>query len=965
MGFGAIAVFTILAGVIGIFAFANSWAAIDHITRSRLPTLTIAHQLARQSKAIAATAPTLLVAKVQSQRLTASDRITDQTRWLEELVGKLRQAGVGSLAAIEREEARLLQSFRKLDQLVEAHIAARIGKDRAALELVASYRAFKDAVESRTRDDRAESAASTTPSSALGAAVANSLLAAAHAARPEHLKEIEKEFLRATRQWEATLAAASGEVEPGILETFERIARFGTDPDNLFQLRARELEAGAIAQRFQYVYNQNANRLAIAASNVVESVQADIAFAARTSHADLIRSGSILFFIALVCVSGAIALSLQIARNIGGRLAALGKSMEVHAAGGTCEIPSGGDDEIARMSGALRSFIETIGHREEALRESEKRFRQMAEQIKDVFWMHEVDTGAVVYASPAYETIWGRSLELAYENPETWIESVHPEDRQRVIDNFHEMLQGNPYEEEYRITLPDGSIRWIRDRGFPVEDEDGRIYRLAGLAQDITERKRAEDALIETNRALKTLSSCNEALLRATTESELLNEICRIIVEVGGYRFAWVGAAENDAAKTVRPVARFGYEEGYLETRPVIWADNDKGQGPTGIAIRSGKPSVEGNILESPSLEPWHAAMVERRYAGIAVLPLLADAKAFAALNIYASEPDAFDRNEVRLLTELANNLSYGIMALRGAAERKLAQKALGESERALQERVADLEEAQRRLELQGADLVRSANDLGDARDQAEAANQAKSEFLANMSHELRTPLNAIVGFSEIMKQETMGPVGNARYLEYANDIHRAGHHLLDLINDILDLSKVESGKDELHEETLEIGDLVDSVRVLVSGRAEREDIALRFDLEDLPALRADARKLKQILVNLLSNAIKFTETGGRVTFRAWTRADSGLVFQIVDTGIGIASDDIPKALAPFRQIEGALARKYPGTGLGLPLAKALVEMHGGTLDLQSELGVGTTVTVRFPAERIVVPEPLARKRLG
>jgi hypothetical protein len=265
-----------------------------------------------------------------------------------------------------------------------------------------------------------------------------------------------------------------------------------------------------------------------------------------------------------------------------------------------------------------------------------------------------------------------------------------------------------PYEIEYRLVLTSGEVRHNHEIARPEFDESGGYLGHFGTTQDITdriqaedalrevrdelelrvkertrdieetnetlnreitERKRAENSLIETNRALKTLSGCNEALLRATTESELLNEICRIIVEVGGYRFAWVGAAEDDAAKTVRPLARFGYEKGYLETRPIIWADNDRGQGPTGIAIRSGKPSVEGNILESSSLAPWHAAMVERRYAAIAVLPLLADAKAYAALNIYASEPDAFDRIEVRLLTELANNLSYGIMALRGGAQ--------------------------------------------------------------------------------------------------------------------------------------------------------------------------------------------------------------------------------------------------------------------------------------------------------
>ncbi len=287
--------------------------------------------------------------------------------------------------------------------------------------------------------------------------------------------------------------------------------------------------------------------------------------------------------------------------------------------------------------------------------------------------------------------------------------------------------------------------------------------------------------------------------------------------------------------------------------------------------------------------------------------------------------------------------------------EQRRAEEALLASEHALQERVADLEEAQRKLEMQGADLVRLADDLLIARDEARAADRAKSEFLAAMSHELRTPLNAIIGFSEIIKNETFGPVGSVKYREYGSDIHESGQHLLDLINDILDLSKIESGTDEVHEDKIEIPEIIRAVLKLVGHRAKQRGVKLGLELPDqVSALRADQRKLKQILVNLLSNAVKFTDAGGEVTLRAWCRMDSGYVFQIVDTGVGIAPEDIPKALSRFGQVDGDLNRRYEGTGLGLPLTKALVELHGGVLDLQSEIGVGTTVTVRFPAERIV-----------
>ena len=260
----------------------------------------------------------------------------------------------------------------------------------------------------------------------------------------------------------------------------------------------------------------------------------------------------------------------------------------------------------------------------------------------------------------------------------------------------------------------------------------------------------------------------------------------------------------------------------------------------------------------------------------------------------------------------------------------------------------------------------RLVEEVGLARDQAKAANKSRSEFLAMMSHELRTPLNAVIGYSEIIREETFGPVGSPKYREYVVDIHDSGCHLLSIINDILDLSKLETGRLELLEVDVSVVEALDASVRLVRERAITDGVTLELTSgDDLPTLHADERKLKQIIVSLLSNAVKFSDRGGTVTLNAWCRPESGYVFQVADTGIGMALEDIPKALAPFGQIDSDLNRRYEGTGIGLPLTKALVEMHSGSIDVQSKLGVGTTVTIRFPAERIGAVNLSAKARAG
>lgn len=245
---------------------------------------------------------------------------------------------------------------------------------------------------------------------------------------------------------------------------------------------------------------------------------------------------------------------------------------------------------------------------------------------------------------------------------------------------------------------------------------------------------------------------------------------------------------------------------------------------------------------------------------------------------------------------------------------------------------------------------------LRHAKEQADTANRAKSAFLANMSHELRTPLNAIIGFSEMMLKETFGPVGNDKYKEYLSDVHLSAEHLLSIINEVLDMSKIEAGRLELFEEDVNISELVDSVARMMASRIFAGKTSLQIRLQpELPLLRADHRLIRQVLINLTTNAIKFSPDGGQIVISAEILQDGQMQITVSDQGIGIEHTKIQQALEPFGQINDKPERRNlnHGTGLGLPLAKAMVELHDGTLRLESEFGRGTTVNLNFPAFRV------------
>jgi len=285
----------------------------------------------------------------------------------------------------------------------------------------------------------------------------------------------------------------------------------------------------------------------------------------------------------------------------------------------------------------------------------------------------------------------------------------------------------------------------------------------------------------------------------------------------------------------------------------------------------------------------------------------------------------------VALVTSIVDQ-RFGALAQREAAR--------------LRATVAELEETKAHLERTGAELMQ-------ALEAAAASSQAKSQFLAAMSHELRTPLNAVIGFSEALATGVYGSLSERQH-EYLGHIRAAGVHLLQLVNDVLDLSKMDANRLDLDEAEIDVDGVIAAVVGLLTTDAGTAGVTVRQERSgELPVLRGDLRRVRQVLLNLLANAIKFTPAGGMITFRV-THDAEGLAIAVADTGIGIAAEDIPTALERFGQVDSRLARKYEGTGLGLPLSKKLMELHDGRLEIDSAPGLGTTVTIAFPPERVL-----------
>ena len=483
-------------------------------------------------------------------------------------------------------------------------------------------------------------------------------------------------------------------------------------------------------------------------------------------------------------------------------------------------------------------------------------------------------------------------------------------------------------------------VEWLTINA--IYGADNSIQNYVALFSDITERKRTEVALNHSNRALATLSAVNRNLMHATDENELLQTVCRTIVEQCGYRLAWVGYLEQDAERSIRPVAHHGFEEGYLENAGILWSDTEKGQGPSGKAARSGQTQIAQNILADESMLPWREQAVKRGYASSITMPLVHQGNVFGVLSIYAKQADAFGQMEVVLLEEMAEELVFGLGSLRAKIERDVALQQLSNTAKELALANVKIEEERARL----ADRVMERTA------QLQFANHAKDSFLATMSHEIRTPLGGMLGMMELLSLSRLTPEQH-QMLAVGQT---SGKSLLRIVNDILDWSKIEAGKLELAPRTASITEMLNGVASTYTQLASEKNIALRIETDpELGAIYTfDPLRLSQILNNFTSNAIKFTQHGSVVISarRHATRGGYDTVrFSVQDSGIGIDKEQRSRLFQHYEQASADTARMYGGTGLGLSICSRLAELMDGTLSVDSTIGVGSTFsfTVSLP----------------
>ncbi|UCH73801.1 MAG: PAS domain-containing protein [Rhodospirillales bacterium] len=631
---------------------------------------------------------------------------------------------------------------------------------------------------------------------------------------------------------------------------------------------------------------------------------------------------------------------------------------------------------------------------ESQLREREAQLREAQKQARLGYWRWSATQGELTYASDeALRIADGWADPNASTNAEMY-RNVHPDDRERVIEEMDASdRDGRDFDIEYRVVLADGEVRYIREIGCAEFDGANSFVGHFGTIQDITALRRVEESLGRSEARLADFAEVAsdwfwemDEELRFTYFSAGLELKSGMDPQslLGRRRWELPGADFSDgtwddhiatlrARQPFRDV-RYSYidqsnRRRYLRVsgKPIFDTDGAfKG-------FRGVTTDETGEVLERQAHKTLQHRFLDALDTTSEAICLCDSEDRLIIYNqifqraIEANMPGVLKPglNFEEFVREIAMRGYYDVapedreafLRQRLEAHRNPPSKRV---HRLRNGRWAQVEEYPTReggtilIRRDITEQMEREAELVAAKEQAEVASRAKTEFLANMSHELRTPLNAILGFSEIISGEMFGTV-DPRYIEYARDIHASGLHLLALISDILDLSKIEAGKAELREEDVRIPSLVKSCIRLVEERVAGAGIAFQVDIPKRgPVIRADARKLKQILINLLSNAMQFAPRGGRIEVRAGLTSGGGLRMEVVDNGPGMSAEEIGRAMEPFVQLENVSSRMREGSGLGLSLVRALAKQHQGRMRIDSAPGQGTRVLVTLPAKRTV-----------
>ncbi|HEC13197.1 MAG TPA: PAS domain S-box protein, partial [Acidiferrobacteraceae bacterium] len=561
---------------------------------------------------------------------------------------------------------------------------------------------------------------------------------------------------------------------------------------------------------------------------------------------------------------------------------------------------------------------------------AERKFGAMFDAIPDAAIFadkqHRIVTcNPAVYEMFGYseQELTGKTVEILYADKQDFID----QGKQR----YHNGVKTSKGTYELKYKRKDGNTFWAESNGTPVRDANGSAIGFISLFRDITERKQEEKGLKRTNQSLRALSACNVALVRSGSETELLNMVCHIIVNISEYRLAWVGLAEHDEAKTVRAVAQAGYDESYLESLELSWADTEKGQGPTGVAIRTGKANIIHNIFEDSRFVPWREAALKRGYRSSIALPLNDKGQTFGALNIYACEGDAFSEDEVAFLQQLADDLSYGVVVLRSHQER-------------------------RQLNIQ----LRQAQKM-----------ETIGQLTGGIAHDFNNILASILGFTSLALQRFVSD-DQPELREYLNEVSQAGERARDLVSQMLAFSRTGSST----ASQLPLAPMIkEAVKMLRATLPSSIELSGQY-ATDAPAVMMNPVQLQQVLMNMCINARDAIGDKGRIDIRVRrvcinngdkhteqvSPNDAALrhscdachneiepgdwvELSVCDTGAGIRGDELERIFEPFFTTKDV----DKGTGMGLSMVYGIIHQHEGHILVDTKLGAGTTFRLLLP----------------